>query len=149
MQAQRWICAVKQATQTNTNPHIVIDDHDWISNGAALVRQDYQESRSSLELLQAGFRQRETTDPACDRLGIGGEDFMRNAYFREIKRWCLLCTISFSPVVSRILVVDDFVDREPAPAEHRSTPLQPCPTSVIEIHIRAKSVQDDDPIPLL
>lgn len=112
MQGQRWFCAVKEATQTDSNLHTFIDDHDWISNGTALVRQDNQESRASLELSQAGFRRRDTTDPACDMLGIGGEDFRSDAYFREIKRYCKLCPSSFSPA--------------------------PCPTSVIEIHIRAK-----------
>ncbi|KAG8912636.1 hypothetical protein FRC01_004976, partial [Tulasnella sp. 417] len=116
MEAQIWFTAVQEAKQTSEHSHKVINDHDWLSDGAPLIRQDDPTTKAILELSKAAFRFQATTDPTCDIYGTGGEDFMRHASYREIRRYCKLCPYGFSPA--------------------------PCATSVIKIHISAKSVQE-------
>ncbi|KAG9042426.1 hypothetical protein FS837_010892 [Tulasnella sp. UAMH 9824] len=116
--AQGWFSAVQNAKQTGSHSHKVINDHDWISDDTPLIRQDDSTKKAMLELAKAAFRFEATTDPTCDIYRVGGEDFRRNAVYREIRRYCKLCPDGLSPM--------------------------PCPTSVIKIHIRAKHDKEPD-----
>ncbi|KAG8909623.1 hypothetical protein FRC01_006830 [Tulasnella sp. 417] len=111
MNAQTWFSDVQKAQQTSPHSHKIINDHGWLSDGAPLIRQDDPTTKAILELSKAAFRFQATTDPTCDIYGIGGEDFKRHAFYREIRRYCKLCPGGLSPA--------------------------PCATSVIKIHIRA------------
>ncbi|KAG9019067.1 hypothetical protein FRB90_006810 [Tulasnella sp. 427] len=49
----------------------VIDDHDWLSFDAPVVRKDDEATKEGVLQVQAAFRTAGFTDPACDKLGIG------------------------------------------------------------------------------
>ncbi|KAG8957396.1 hypothetical protein FRC00_004020, partial [Tulasnella sp. 408] len=74
MRAQQWYFYVKQAKEIRKLQHTVIDDHDWLSNDSALIRQDDETERASVESAQATFRAQAHSDPACDIPSIGRED---------------------------------------------------------------------------
>ncbi|KAG8958813.1 hypothetical protein FRC00_002259, partial [Tulasnella sp. 408] len=61
--AQIWFSAVQKAKQTSSHSHKVINDHDWLSDDAPLVRQDDLTKKMMLELAKAAFRFEATTDP--------------------------------------------------------------------------------------
>ncbi|KAG8919267.1 hypothetical protein FRC00_011562, partial [Tulasnella sp. 408] len=87
----------------------IINDHDWVSRDASLVRQDDKETKEAVWNFQNSFRKQGLNDPLCDVKGIGGEDLEKNPV-REVKRCCLLCPKDYGP--------------------------NPCSTGKIKLHIR-------------
>ncbi|KAG8945211.1 hypothetical protein FRC04_001117 [Tulasnella sp. 424] len=96
---------------------MIVNDHDWISSDALLVRQDDEETRKIVLELQKAFRKECLTDPACDTDGIGGED-LENHSWREVLRCCKLCPRTYAP--------------------------PPCNTRKLEFHIRSKHGKEPD-----
>ncbi|KIO33108.1 hypothetical protein M407DRAFT_17974 [Tulasnella calospora MUT 4182] len=128
LQAQTWFDNVTEAIRTSPDacypsrtvkselPKIV-NDHDWASRDALLVRQDDKETKDAVLKLQSDFRKEGLTDPLCDTMGIGGQDLEKNTW-REVLRCCLLCPKSYGPY--------------------------PCSTGKIELHIRWKHDKEPD-----
>ncbi|KAG8892347.1 hypothetical protein FRC00_012219, partial [Tulasnella sp. 408] len=63
IRAQRWYFYVEQAKEIRNHRHTVIDDHDWLSNDSALIRQDDETERAAVESAQATFRAQALSDP--------------------------------------------------------------------------------------
>ncbi|KAG8969353.1 hypothetical protein FRC05_001092 [Tulasnella sp. 425] len=96
LNVQKWFGDVTEAVRTqpdscypsravNSELPKIVNDHDWISSDALLVRQDDEETRKTVLELQKAFRKECLTDPACDTEGIGGEDLEKHSW-REVHR---------------------------------------------------------------
>ncbi|KAG9040632.1 hypothetical protein FS837_000378 [Tulasnella sp. UAMH 9824] len=122
LDAQKWFDDVTEAVRTspdgcypsraaNSELPKIVNDHDWISRDAWLVRQDDEETKEAVLKLQRDFIKEGLTDPLCDKQGIGGEDLEKNPW-REVQKCCRLCPTAFAP--------------------------RPCGIRKIELHIRSK-----------
>ncbi|KAG9025739.1 hypothetical protein FS837_004835 [Tulasnella sp. UAMH 9824] len=74
----------------------IINDHDWASRDALLVRRDDKETKEGVLKLQDSFRKQGLNDPLFDVKGIGGEDLEKNPW-REVTRCCRLCPKGYGP----------------------------------------------------
>ncbi|KIO33106.1 hypothetical protein M407DRAFT_17972 [Tulasnella calospora MUT 4182] len=128
LEAQKWFNDVTEAVRKSPDSYYpsrtvnsqlpkIVNDHDWVSRDAVLVREDDNETRDTVLQLQVAFRKASLADPLCDTKGIGGEDSQKN-HWGEILRCCLLCPRSFAPF--------------------------PCATTRIELHIRKKHDKEPD-----
>ncbi|KAG8945207.1 hypothetical protein FRC04_001113 [Tulasnella sp. 424] len=131
LDVKKWFDSVTEAIRTQPDacypsrtvkselPKIV-NDHDWLSSDALLVRQDDEEARKTVLELQKAFRKECLTDPACDTEGIGGED-LENHSWRET------------------LIITG-TDTDQGSLEN----FKPCNTRTLEIHIRSKHGKEPD-----
>ncbi|KAG8945213.1 hypothetical protein FRC04_001119 [Tulasnella sp. 424] len=128
LDVKKWFDDVTEAVRTqpdscypsravNSELPKIVNDHDWISSDALLVRQDDEETRNTVLELQKAFRKECLTDPAYDLRGIGGEDLEKNPA-REVLRCCKLCPRTYAPA--------------------------PCSTRKLEFHIRSKHDKEPD-----
>ncbi|KAG8969351.1 hypothetical protein FRC05_001090 [Tulasnella sp. 425] len=151
LNVKRWFDNVTEAIRTqpdscypsrpvNSELSKIVNDHDWISSDALLVRQDDVETRKTVLGLQKAFRKECLTDPACDTEGIGGED-LENHSWREVLRCCKLCPRTYAPPVSFPLDSDHiYTGTDQGSLEQ----FKPCNTRTLEIHIRSKHGKEPD-----
>ncbi|KAG8959092.1 hypothetical protein FRC00_001970, partial [Tulasnella sp. 408] len=101
LDVQKWFDNVTEAVRTspdgcypsravNSELPKIVNDHDWMSRDAPLVRQDDKETKEAVLELQRDFKKEGLTDPSCDTKGIGGEDLERHPW-REKLHCCRLC----------------------------------------------------------
>ncbi|KAG8959091.1 hypothetical protein FRC00_001969 [Tulasnella sp. 408] len=107
LDVQKWFDDVTQAVRTspdgcypsravNSELPKIVNDHDWMSRDAPLVRQDDEVTKEAILKLQRDFKKEGLSDPLCDTKGIGGEDFEKHPW-REVQKCCLLCPKAFAP----------------------------------------------------
>ncbi|KAG9040630.1 hypothetical protein FS837_000376 [Tulasnella sp. UAMH 9824] len=126
--AQRWFEKVTEAVRkspkacypsrtVNSELPKIINDHDWASRDALLVRQDDEETKEAVLKLQDSFSDQGMNDPLCNVKGIGGKGSKKNLP-KEVKWCCLLCPKSYRPYA--------------------------CSTGKIKLHIRSKHGKEPD-----
>ncbi|KAG8911502.1 hypothetical protein FRC00_006377, partial [Tulasnella sp. 408] len=97
LKVKKWFDDVTEAVQTSPDdcypsrtvgsqfPNIV-NDHDWSSNHAVLVRKEDSETKDAVLKLQMDFQMAGLLDPVCNTKETGGEDWKP-----AVLRRCLLC----------------------------------------------------------
>ncbi|KAG8957971.1 hypothetical protein FRC00_003248, partial [Tulasnella sp. 408] len=106
LETQRWFDNATHAVQispdscypsrtVNSQLPKIVNDHDWISRDALLVRQDDQKVKEAVLKLQSNFWKEGSNDPLCVIKGLGPED-LHMKLWREM-RCCLLCPKSYAP----------------------------------------------------
>ncbi|KAG9026615.1 hypothetical protein FS837_004562 [Tulasnella sp. UAMH 9824] len=112
LDVQKWFDNVTEAVRTspdncypsrtvNSQLPKIVNDHDWLSRDAPLVRQDDEKTKEAVLQLQRDFKKEGLTDPRCDRKGIGGEDLEKHDW-REVLHCCRLCPKAFAPRKDRV-----------------------------------------------
>ncbi|KAG8927602.1 hypothetical protein FRC00_002033 [Tulasnella sp. 408] len=88
---QKWFDNVTEAVRispdgcypsraVNSELPKIVNDHDWMSRDAPLIRQDDEATKEAILMLQRDFKKEGLTDPLCDTMEIGGEDFEKHPW---------------------------------------------------------------------